>query len=303
MRKRISLFLKILSAFALAVFLLLWLEVIWTSPPYYEPSRIYQWSSPILPDEAYSTILGEHPRPYIYRLGGGQKGEVYILGIEHSKDPQNPQIDSVYYWWNKANPTAVLVEGRLGFLFSWFQNPVKTLGEQGYAARLAKKHNTGLFTWEPDKGKQVQLMVEKYDAKKVALFFSLRPYFSNFRFGKPENPEQKMNEYIKSRTDYPEIRGLIKGWEEIDSIWKADFPNEKDWRDFSDEWGWPEGYLSEMASYSNMLRDIHLCNSIIDLAEKGETVFATMGSSHAVRVQGALQSYFGGNRSAESPGD
>lgn len=297
--KRIGFILIIPAAFALAVFLLLRLSVIWTSPPYYEPSRTYQWSSPILSDEAYGTIVGEHPRPYIYQLGGKKKGEVYILGIEHSKDPKNPQFDSVDYWWDKANPTAVLVEGRLGFLFSGLQDPVKTLGEQAYAACLAKKHRTGLYTWEPDKEGQVQLMVEKYGAKKVALFFSLRPYFSNFRFGKPEYPEQKMDEYIKSRTDHPEIRGLIKNWEEVDSIWKADFPNEKNWRDYSDEWGWPEGYLSEIASYSNMLRDIHLCNSIIDLAEKGETVFATMGSSHAVRIQGALQSYFGGNRSAE----
>ncbi|MDX1941626.1 MAG: hypothetical protein SFU99_13795 [Saprospiraceae bacterium] len=239
-------------------------------------------------NEMYA-VSGEHPRPFIFVIKTRSKGTAYILGVDHTKDPTHRDLDSIRFWWNKAQPTVAMVEGRLGFLFSWLQNPVEKFGENGLTAQLAKRNSVKLYTWEPDKDNQINIMIEKYDPAKVALLFSIRPYFSNFRYGKPANPEKQMDEYIQSRTDHPKLKGFITNWQQIDSIWKADFPNEKDWRDFSDEWGWPEGYLAEMASFNNMIRDIHLCNAVIDLVQKGETVFITMGSSHAVRIQKALE--------------
>lgn len=279
----------IIAVFSIVLITITGCQVFWTSPPYYITSQNYELQSHILSNDEYSNF-GYHQRPYIYKVKG--RGQAIILGLEHSKDETNHELDSVKHYFEKYNPTVVLIEGRLGFLFRWFQNPINQYGEQGFTADLAKENDARLYTWEPTNEDKIRLMIEKYDAKKVALLYSLRPYFSNFRYGKPSDPNEMMNEYIQSRTRDPMLNGKIKNWREVDSVWKADYPLEKDWRDFSDEWGWPAGYLSEMADYDNLIRDIHLCNSIIEMVNNGETVIVTMGSSHAVRIKSALTKYF-----------
>ncbi|MBC6491198.1 hypothetical protein ACFSQD_14440 [Flavihumibacter stibioxidans] len=162
-------------------------------------------------------------------------------------------------------------------------------GEGGETVRLAKKDRVPFYTWEPEKNAEINLMTRKFTPRQVAIFYSLRPYFSNFRFGKPANPDEKMQEYINSRTNYDGIRAQISDVAAIDSFWKAEFPGAKDWRDNSDEYGWPKGWLSEIFDYSNQARDIHMCAAIIETVRAGKKVFLTMGSSHAFRIEQTLK--------------
>lgn len=229
----------------------------------------------------------KHKRPYIYKIEKG-KGSVYVLGIQH-KMKYDHQIDSLNRIWNQYQPEIALVEGRLGFLFSWIQDPVINYGESGETLRLAKKNSIPYYTWDPDKNEEIEYLSKFYSPKQLAFFYSLRPYLSNFRFGKPKNPNKTMDDYIQDRTNYDIIRNKIKSYQEIDSIWKADFTKEKDWRDFSDENGWPRGYLFEIANMSNVYRDIHMCSVIIELVKQGKKVFVTMGSSHAFRIEETLR--------------
>lgn len=284
--------LKILGLALLGVLgvflLLLFTGVIWRSPNYYAIASQREFAPPVMTMEEYSRSAG-HVRPYIYRLGNG-KGEVYVLGIDHTKDPGDAQIDNIEKAWEKFHPDVLLVEGRLGFLFSGLQDPVKVHGEGGKAVSLARRDDVEIFTWEPQKQDEVEMMLKRFPPKQIAMFYSLRPYLSNFRFGKPEDPEAQLQSYIDSRTDYNGIRGEISSVSEIDSIWAADFPQEKDWRDSTDEYGWPDGYLADMAAYSNELRNIHMVNAILEMVEKGKKVFITMGSSHAFRIEQTLRS-------------
>ena len=275
----------LISAVLLTLF---YTGTIWRSPKFYEVKEMVSFNVPIMDMAAYDT-LGHHSRPYIYKIESSGGGSVYVLGIGHTKNPEDSQIDSIRLTWEKYQPDVALVEGRLGFLFSGIQNPVKTYGENGETVRLAKKDNIPFYTWEPDKQDEIKYLMRHFSPDKLALFYSLRPYFSNFRFGKPENPNQKMNEYIKSRTDYDFIRNELSDFKEVDSIWDADFPNEKDWRETSDEYGWPKGYLSELANLSNITRDLHLCSAILELVKNKKNVFVTMGASHAFRVEETLR--------------
>lgn len=272
----------------IVVFLLLFFTgVIWRSPGYYSVKAQREFRQPVMSMEDYSRS-GEHMRPYIYRLGNGE-GEVYVLGIDHTMDPVDRQIDSIEKTWEEFQPDVLLVEGRLGFLFGGLQDPVKNYGEGGKAVSLAKRDDIAFYTWEPHKQDEVNMMLKRFPAKQVAMFYSLRPYLSNFRFGKPEDPDAALQSYIDSRTDYDGLRGEINSVAEIDSIWATNFPQEKDWRDSTDEYGWPQGYLSEMAAYSNELRNIHMINAVLDLVEGGKKVFITMGSSHAYRIEETLK--------------
>jgi hypothetical protein len=277
----------ILSAFAILL-ILLFAGIIWRSPSRYNPSRTYTFEKPIMSMGEYGHLPNNHERPYIYRLKK-DTGSVTVLGIDHTFDPDDPQIDSIEKYWEITRPTVVLVEGRLGFLIQGLQNPVAAHGEGGKLLRLAKKDGIAFYSWEPDRETEVQELLKRYPAKQLALFYALRPYFSNFRFGKPSDPNTTLQNYIDERTSVKGLKGEIITVSQVDSIWQKDFPSSKDWRNTSDEYGWPEGYLSEIFNASNLYRDQHLCSVILELAEKGEHVIVTMGSSHAFRIRQTLE--------------
>lgn len=269
---------------------LLWSGIIWRSPAYYEPATRRVLEVPIMDMKAYDS-LGDHARPYIYQVQG-KGGSVYILGIEHTRDPKDAQLDSIRRIFESYQPDIAFVEGRLGFLFSGLQEPVTEHGEGGLTVQLAKKKAIPFYTWEPEKNAEIRMMLETYTPKQLALFYSLRPYFSNYRFGKPADPDAQMQEYISSRTDKDGIRGVLNGVASIDSFWKAEYPVLPDWRETSDEYGWPKGWLQDIAAHSNLVRDIHLCQSILDAARGGRKVLVTMGSSHAFRIRKTLEHAF-----------
>ncbi|NUM72360.1 MAG: hypothetical protein HUU43_16055 [Ignavibacteriaceae bacterium] len=267
--------------------LLFKLGILWKSPSYYNTESPKDYSDKIYGMDYHDSVIVKINPPYYYQADLN-KGKVLIMGITHTVDPSDSQLTVLEKEWDKFKPTALLVEGRMGFLFKWFQDPVTKYGEGGKSKSLAHRDGVSFYTWEPDRETEIREMVSKFGAEKTALFYSLRPYFSSMRFGKPASPDAVMEENIRSRTDYNQLRGKISSIAQVDSIWKKDFPNEKDWRDYSDEYGWPEGYFTGMALYSNIIRDVHMLNIIDELTEKGERVFVTMGMSHAVRIQKAF---------------
>lgn len=277
------------AAYLIIVVLFFALNILWISPSYYEVDSSKPLHSPIMTMHEYGDIINTHPRPYIYTLEGSS-GKVAVLGVNHTRDLNNSDLDSIRIQWHKHKPTVALVEGRLGFLFSIFQHPIKVYGESGLTAHLAKKDRVQLYTWEPTKEHELETLLKAYSPTQIATFYSLRAYFSNVKYGIPEAPEQTLQSYIDSRTDIEPLKDTIRSWAELDSIWSTDYPEMEDWRVHSDQFGWPQGYLDEIAAKTNIIRDEHMVRIIAELVEKGEHVFVTMGSSHAPRIEKALRS-------------
>jgi hypothetical protein len=275
--------------FVIAILLAIFSTLFWRSPDYYTDYGTIELNSPILTDAEYSTLVDTHPRPYIVEINTQNGGALLLYGSEHTQNPDDPQIADIQTHWNNFQPTVVLVESRLGFFIQGFQNPVEAYGEMGWVFSLARKDNNPVYTWEVPRKHEIRYVLEGYPKEQVALFYILRPYFSNFRFGKPDKPDAVAEGYIHERSDYPGIENVISSVEQIDAIWKRDFPDEKNWRDTSDQFGLP-GYLGEIASRSNEARDEHFARVITDLVQKGERVFAIAGSSHAVKLEPALRS-------------
>lgn len=283
-----------LSIFSLLIVILFSCNVLWKSPPYYSVKNNKLLENEIMNMEMYQKIAGTHRRPYCYSINSVSGGSVFIVGVEHVTNRNHSQFDTIQKLWNESEPTVALIEGRLGFLFTWFQDPVTEYRESGFVSELAKMNNVELYTWEPTRDDEIEILMKQFSAEQIALFYSFRPYFSNMRNGKPENPEMRFQEYLKSRTDYEHIRNIYQSWEELDSIWNLDYPNIS-WRDYSDEQGWPKGYLHEIWNESNLARDFHLIQVISELVENGESVFVTMGVSHAPRIEIALRSMIKSN--------
>ena len=237
--------------------------------------------------ETYMNEGSNHRRPYIYTVKSKSGGQVIVLGVRHINDTSNSQFDSIRNYWNTYEPSIALVEGKLGFYFKWIHDPIEKFGESGLTAQLAKKDNVDLYTWEPTREDEIKLLKTKYSAKKLAMFYSLRPFFGIPKKDRKNNPKDKLQKLINERTDYDYLKGAITSWEEIDSTWKQDFPD-IDWKTFSTGYGWP-GYFHDIWNSSNLTRDEHMIQIILELIKESETIFVTMGASHAPRIEEALR--------------
>src|SRR5690349_6310474 len=229
----------VLSFFLLTLGLAAWWgwNNIWRSPAFY-PADVtdVEISAHILTLEEYGEVIDQHARPYVYTVQG-DKGAVLMYGAEHTRDPQDPQIPDIELKWNEFQPTVALVEGRLDFLMEGFMDPVEELGEGGWVNKLGRDHDVPVYSWELPREQEVALMLEKFPRERVALFYILRPYVSSLRFGKPDDPDAFVEEYIRERTKIPGLEGTFTSVEDIDTVWQRDFADLPDWRDTSDEYG------------------------------------------------------------------
>lgn len=244
-----------------------------------------------LDDYSISGLIETHARPYIYNIESKNgKGSVLVFGAEHTKDPKHKQFPMIESEWTESRPTVALVEGRLGFLFSWIQDPVKTLGEGGLVAKLAKSNGVKLYSWEPNRDCETEFLLKKYDPTHIAVFYCLRPYRGNYSGLSVAEANKVMEKLIDERTNREGIKGFITSVGQIDSVWLKDHPDLGDWRTYKHPRnGWPEGKFKQIAEESNLLRDVYMCNSIIELVNNGERVFVIMGSSHAPRIERTLK--------------
>lgn len=285
--------LQISVVFILIASMMIQCNVFWTSPKSYVPTKRVALQQSVMSLEEYtnSGLIDTHARPYTYTVQSKRgKGAVLVCGVDHTNDPQNKQLAILKSEWAKFNPTVAMVEGRLGFLFSWVQDPVSKLGEGGLTANLAKSNKVKLYSWEPTRDSEIEALLERFDPVHIAAFYCLRPYRGNYSGLSTDESNKVMKKLISERTNRDGIKGFITSVEEIDSLWKKYYPKLDDWRTYKHPRnGWPDGTFKQIAEATNSIRDVHMCNSIIELVNEGEQVFITMGASHAPRIEKSLR--------------
>ncbi len=122
----------------------------------------------------------------------------------------------------------------------------------------------------------------------MALFYVLRPYLGQRRFGPVDDPAGFLAEYVRKRGSHAALGGAIRSVADVDRLWARDFAGGPDWRECDDRAGWP-GYLSDVGACANDVRNAHWLGVIADLAARGERTLMVCGSSHAVRLEAALR--------------
>src|SRR6187549_4127983 len=248
----------------------------------------------------YDSVLQIHPRPFIIEIDASKKdskwGKVLFYGASHTRDPKDPQIIDIHKRWDDFHPNICLVEGRLGFLVPGIMDAVEKYGEMGETYRLSRRDGVEAFTWEQPLDNEITTVLKKYKPEQVAMFYILRPYFSNLRFGKPDNPDEYVKGFIEKRTQHPQLQNTIKSVGDIDAIWNREFRGNdkrgnpiKDWRETSDEYGLPL-WLGDISEESNYVRNEYLACLIITLVKQGKHVFVVGGSSHPVCIDRTLNS-------------
>lgn len=288
--KKTAQLIVVLSVLVLA---LVQCNVIWLPPGLYAPPETFPLNPPVMTLKEYtgSGIINTHARPYIYGITSKTgNGAVLVFGAEHSKDPNHKQVGMLESEWDRFNPTAAMLEGRLGYLITWLHNPIAKKGESGFTAKRAKSKHIRLYTWEPGREAEVTALVQKgFHPKLLSAFYCIGVHHNNWK--DVTHPDKEMQTVIRKRTkQYPLLNNTLHYVSEIDSIWKAECPGLPDWRVYKHPRnGWPAGKLEDIADMGNYVRDEHLCRSIIDLVRKGQRVFVTMGSSHAVVIEKTLR--------------
>jgi hypothetical protein len=275
-----------LAGFTFLAALVVWLTG-WKKPLEYAGFAPVALPVPVMTDAEYDRVIETHRRPYVYEIASGP-GAVLVFGAQHTRNPEDPQIGLIEESWRRFRPDAALVEGRMGFLPAAFVDPVRQFGESGAVYRLARRHDVQVFTWEQPLEVELAFVLEEFPSEQVALFYVLRPYFGNRRFGKPADPGRFVEEYRRKRTLWPGLEGTLPSVAAIDAVWQRDFAGLPDWRDESDEDGLP-GYLGAIARRTGIARDAHLVQAIIHLARSGRRVFVAAGSAHAVKIEAALR--------------
>lgn len=255
--------------------------VAWKSPPYYivrGPVEVRY--DAIVPFADYGSII-DHDRPMILRHEG-----LTVFGAEHTRDPDDPQIELIEAEWKALRPTVALVEGRLDFLLPGLMDPVRNLGEGGKVRELAGSDGVDIYNWDLSKEELAVQMMKTFEPDQVALAQILNPYVGNRRFGRPESPEAYVEEYLH-RAEFVGREEAFRSVEDVERAWERYFPSGPDWRDVSDEHGLP-GFLAEMMPVTNDLRNRQLLAAVTELRSKGERVFVIAGSSHAACLAPAL---------------
>lgn len=273
--------------------LLIQCNVLWLPPKKYHPVNRVTLAPPVMTLEEYTSsgLISRHPRPYVYTIESrNTRGAVLVFGAEHTFDPNHKQFPAMKENWDRFNPTTALVEGNLDLILTWFFNPVKASGEGGYTQELAKSKGIKIYSWEPGIEAEMDAILEKHDPFHVAVFYCLRPYQNRWDQFSKAGQDSKMAHLIAERAQYKTLRGTLISVEQVDSLWKADFPSLPSWRSYKHpENGWPDGMLKQIAEETNMVRDVNMCRAIIELVNKGERVFISMGASHAPRIEGTLR--------------
>lgn len=262
----------------------LWL-IAWRRVPLYLPESAIDLPVSLMTAAEYGVVIETHPRPYVVEIESGGGG-IILYGAEHTKDPADPQIADIRRRWREFGPTVALVESRLGIMFPGFMDPVKTFSEPGAVHALARDDGIPTYSWEPPLEVRMDSLLDQgFSREQVALYSVLGPYFSNRRYGRPEDPESVVAEAVRKRGTWPGIEGALRDVESVEAAWTRHFPEGPDWRDVSDQYGLP-GFLGQIDG--NAARDEHFIRVIIDLVRQGERVFAVAGLSHAVKLDAAL---------------
>ncbi len=257
----------------------------WRRLPYYDAPAV-ALPVPVMSDSAYGEVVETHARPYLVEIETPD-GALLLYGATHTNDPGDPQIADIAARWRAFRPTVALCESRLGTLFPQLMNPVREFWEPGFVHKLARADGIPTYTWEPSRQVVMEsLLALPFSKEQIALRVKLGPYFSNRRFGRPDDPKAFVNDYLGDNERWPGLERELASVEEIDEAWERYFPDGPDWRDVSDEFDLP-GYLAAIST--NRARDEHFVRVLLDLVANGERVFAVAGSSHAVKLDPALR--------------
>jgi hypothetical protein len=244
--------------------------------------------------EEHDRVRAEHPQPYVLELARGS-GALLYYGAHHDTALDNPQLAEIRARWAAFRPTVALCEGRQsGYLLGPFFPRFVGMPESGLVHELARAHDVPLWSLEPDYAQEVALLLARFAPEEVALYFTLRVYWSE----SGGDADEALAEHLRAkRTDVEGLRGTLPDIAALDATWRALVPA-GDWRTWSEDM---PGRLSEIDHASRAVRGEHMARVLLELVERGERVLAVVGSGHVIRQEWVLRRSLGAEPAPDQP--
>jgi hypothetical protein len=258
----------------------------WSTLESYPGITLQKLPVPIMTYEEHNRI--ERGRPHVLEFARGT-GRLLYVGVQHTQDPSDSQIDSLRTMWDTFQPTIALAESRLGFFVGWLEPGVRQFGEAGAVFALGREREVPVYTLEAPLEVEVPVLLERWPANRVAMFYILRSFLQRSAEGRTD---REANQLLRKRTRWPGLEGSIADLAQFDSIYRHDFPAGVPWRELPREVTWPgrtDTYFNEISTRINHFRDEYMISLLVHLLDRGERVLAVVGSSHVVMQEPALR--------------
>src|SRR5262245_59450778 len=242
----------------------------------------------------HDRVRSAHPEPYVLELATA-KGVLLYYGAHHTSDPADPELADIRARWAAFRPTVALCEGRArGYLLGPLFPRLTGTSEAALVHELARADGVPLHSLEPEYADEVLQLLRRFRPADVALFFTLRVYWSESG-GKAD--EGLAEELRGKRCDVDGLRTALPDLAAMDAAWKA-VTAEGDWRTWTGEM---PGVLHAIDDASRAVRGEHMARVLIELVERGERVLAVVGSGHVIRQEWALRSALGAEPAPDQP--
>ena len=242
----------------------------------------------------HDRVRAAHPEAYVLEFAH-EGGALLYYGAHHASSLDNPQLADIRARWAAFRPTVALCEGRSrGFLLGPLFPRFLGLPEPALVHELARASGVPLWSLEPDYAQEVALLLARFAPPEVALFFTLRVYWSE----SGGEADEGLAEHLRAkRTDVEGLRAALPDLAAMDATWHA-LGTERDWRTWSEDM---PGRLSEIDHASRAVRGEHMARVLLELVEQGERVLAVVGSGHVIRQEWALRSALGAEPAEDQP--
>jgi hypothetical protein len=233
----------------------------------------------------HDAIYQQTSFPFVLEIDH-EKGSLIYVGARHTADAADPQLAEIERRWNEFRPTVALCEGR-SRLYRFSTRPTSgSLSESTLVRILAWRGGVGQYTLEPTYDAEVSGLLQHFDPKLVATFFTLRVYTTEAR-GYSGDKDQLALELLRKRTAVNGLRGCLRSIAELDAYWQQAFADAPDWRSLPDTESLP--LLVEVGNVSRQVRGEHMVRTLVELVRRGERVFAVVGASHVIRQEPILR--------------
>ncbi len=244
----------------------------------------------------------EHPAPYVVRLAHRGGGELLFFGSRHSFDPSHPQFERLLTLWEEFRPTLAFWEGGGPLRVPGDRDEViRYAGEPGLVRHLAARDGVRAESPEPADGDVTALLLERFSAEQVKLFYVLRQVSQYVGYEGRELPvtlEEQVLADLGAFAAHPGLAGPPTNLEEVGALARKHLPDLADWRKVPLSYFAPgietgRQFTNEIALAASAFRDEHLMARIVEAVRSGERLFAVFGASHAVMQERALRHALG----------
>jgi hypothetical protein len=249
----------------------------------------------------HDRVRAANPGPYVLELPDARPesigGTLLYYGAHHDDDFGSPQLADIRARWSAFRPTVALCEGRArGYLLGPIFPRLLGQPESAEVHALARAHDVPLWSLEPDYAGEVALLLGSFEPADVALFFTLRVYWSEAEGAADED----LAEHLRAkRTDVEGLRDALPDLAAMDAAWaRLAGPDADDWRTWT---GPMPGRLRELDDASRAVRGEHMARVLLDLVADGHRVLAVVGSGHVIRQEWALRTALGAEPAPDQP--